>query len=166
MLPPDRVEELLTKLHEWSGETSLDIKATCAPMYYRISRQRGGGKPHARPKHADSAPAGHPHAAMGAHTKGCLAGTGVCFVSHKGEMMGCGYLPVTAGNVREQTFGEIWRSSELFGKLRDDHLLSGKCGVCEFRKVCGGCRARAFFEHGDYLAEEPYCQYQPRATNT
>ena len=94
-------------------------------------------------------------------TKGCLAGTGVCFISHKGEVYPCGYLPLSAGDVREQPFPEIWKDSELFRTLRDENLLEGKCGACEFKLVCGGCRARAYAETGNCLSEEPYCVYEP-----
>ena len=99
---------------------------------------------------------------MAAMTKGCLAGTGVCFISHKGEVFPCGYLPVTSGNVRTKSFAEIWRTSEVFAKLRNPDLLGGKCGACEYKKVCEGCRARAFYQTGDYMAEEPYCIYVPK----
>jgi len=94
-------------------------------------------------------------------TRGCLAGTAVCFVSHKGEVYPCGYLPVLAGDVTRERFADIWARSEVFGRLRDGSLLGGRCGVCEFQRVCGGCRARAFYRYGDYLAEEPYCSYVP-----
>ena len=94
-------------------------------------------------------------------TKGCLAGQGVCFVSHKGEIFGCGYLPIAAGELRKNDFKSIWFETELFNILRDDSRLQGKCGICEFKKICGGCRARAYEATGDYLEEEPECVYQP-----
>ncbi len=99
---------------------------------------------------------------MSAMTKGCLAGTGVCFVSHRGEAFPCGYLPVEAGNIRQQPFRQIWEHSPLFTELRDPDLLEGKCGLCEFKKVCGGCRARAYGMTAEYLGEEPFCTYEPR----
>ena len=99
---------------------------------------------------------------MNAATKGCLAGTGVCFVSHRGEIFPCGYLPVEAGNIRQTNFQQIWSDSPLFAELRDPDTLGGKCGLCEFKKVCGGCRARAYGMTLDYLAEEPFCTYEPR----
>jgi radical SAM protein with 4Fe4S-binding SPASM domain len=98
---------------------------------------------------------------MHAATKGCLAGTGVCFVSHRGEVFPCGYLPVEAGNIRVQAFSDIWQDSPLFAEMRDPDLLEGKCGYCQFKKVCSGCRARSFGVTGNYLAEEPFCAYQP-----
>ncbi|MCL5039347.1 MAG: radical SAM protein [Firmicutes bacterium] len=103
--------------------------------------------------------AGHP----GGHTsRGCMAGNGFVFVSYKGEVFPCGYFPVMAGDVRREHFREIYQASPLFVQLRDLNQLQGKCGRCEYRAVCGGCRARALGKTGDYLAEEPYCVYQPR----
>jgi radical SAM protein with 4Fe4S-binding SPASM domain len=96
-------------------------------------------------------------------TRGCLAGDGYCFVSYRGDLMPCGYFPVVAGNVREQSLEDIYYQSPLFRTLRDLDRLEGKCGVCEFRGVCGGCRARSYSLTGNYMAEEPYCIYQPRA---
>ncbi|HJT01469.1 MAG TPA: SPASM domain-containing protein, partial [Terriglobales bacterium] len=104
---------------------------------------------------------GHP-GDMNAMTKGCLAGTGVCFISHEGEIYPCGYLPVLAGDLRRQSFAEIWEKSQVFEQLRDTGNLKGKCGCCEFRNICMGCRARAFAASGDFLDEEPFCIYQPR----
>lgn len=110
--------------------------------------------------------AGHPGAAstVSLHqvTRGCLAGVGVCFVSHRGEVFPCGYLPIKAGDVRAQSFPDVWRSSPAFAKLRQPDLLEGKCGACHFKVVCGGCRARAFAESRNWMAEEPFCTYQPR----
>jgi radical SAM protein with 4Fe4S-binding SPASM domain len=100
---------------------------------------------------------------MNAMTRGCLAGTGFCFISHTGRVQGCGYLDIEAGNIRQQGFAEIWNGSALFNELRDLSLLKGKCGACEFVAVCGGCRARAYESTGDYLAAEPYCAYTPEA---
>jgi radical SAM protein with 4Fe4S-binding SPASM domain len=94
-------------------------------------------------------------------TKGCLAGGAVCFVSHSGEVFPCGYLPVSCGNIKQTPLPRIWRESAVFGSLRDDSQLGGKCGVCEFKKVCMGCRARAYATTGDYLAEEPNCGFTP-----
>ena len=98
---------------------------------------------------------------MTAMTKGCLAGQAICFVSHTGEVFPCGYLPVSSGNVKTIGFPKIWRESAVFANLRDDTKLEGKCGLCEYKKVCMGCRARAFAETGDYMAEEPNCEFVP-----
>lgn len=98
---------------------------------------------------------------MSAMTKGCLAGQAVCFVSHEGEVFPCGYLPVTSGNVKTTPLPTIWRDSKVFTEIRDDSKLEGKCGLCEYKRVCMGCRARAFAETQSYLAEEPNCEYVP-----
>jgi heme b synthase len=159
MLPADVYEEVLELVYRLSQEGKLHIKATCAPHYHRIMRQLGA-KEGARPI-STVHEAGHQHG-MAATTKGCLAGSAVCFVSHTGDVFPCGYLPVTAGNVRRQSLREIWETSALFMKLRDPDALEGKCGVCEFKRICMGCRARAYYEHHDFMAEEPYCVYKPK----
>lgn len=152
MITPLQYEEMLNWFYDKSREVSINLKATCAPHYFRIMRQR------AALEGIKITPETHGYETM---TKGCLAGTGVCFVSQKGEVYPCGYLPVKAGSIRETSFPEIWKNSPLFKELRDDSLLEGKCGPCEFKKVCGGCRARAYAETGNYLTEEPYCAYTP-----
>lgn len=193
-ISPAEYEEVLNWMYDAEMEGGIELKATCAPHYFRIVRQRqaeerrygiirqrpqsmhrqqqaGSGRP------TNGDPAGHPggsgHAgghpgpgdrhAMNAMTKGCLAGTGVAFVSHRGEVFPCGYLPVEAGNIRHQPFREIWEKSPLFADLRDPELLGGKCGLCEFKRVCSGCRARAYGMTLDYLGEEPFCTYEPRS---
>lgn len=192
MLSAEKYEESLHLFYELAREAKIQTKATCAPHYFRIVREKAaelgmpndpsmtmprGGHPHSArggmpPHGAGGHPGGghpgggHPGGApeaMAAMTRGCLAGTGVCFVSHKGEVFPCGYLPVTSGNVRTQSLAEIWSDSKVFKKLRNVDLLGGKCGVCEYKKICEGCRARAFYETGDYMAEEPYCIYTPKA---
>jgi heme b synthase len=152
MLPAEQYEEVLHWFYDISKEKKIETKATCAPHYFRIIRQR------AKAEGIRVTPETHGMAAM---TKGCLAGTAVCFVSHKGEVFPCGYLPVTCGNIKTQSFRQIWEESRVFADLRDPEKLEGKCGLCEFKKVCEGCRARAYFEAGSYLAEEPYCIYEP-----
>ncbi len=89
------------------------------------------------------------------------SGDGFVFVSHLGDVFPSGFLPIRAGNVKEQSLPEIYRHSPLFGQLRDSDQLKGRCGVCEFREVCGGSRSRAFATTGDPLAEDPSCSYQP-----
>ena len=100
---------------------------------------------------------------MSAVTKGCLAGTGVCFISHQGEVYPCGYLPTLAGDLRKERFADVWNNAEVFQTLRDDDGLKGKCGCCEFRHVCMGCRARAYAATGDFMASEPFCVYEPKS---
>lgn len=151
-ISPEEYEEAFHRLYDLQARFPMRVKATCAPHYYRVLRQRGA-KEEEKPALA--------HGGFGAVTKGCLAGQGVCFISHKGEVFGCGYLPFSAGDVRKEDFRKIWAESDLFRILRDDSKLRGRCGICEFKKVCGGCRARAYAASGNMLDEEPDCIYQP-----
>ncbi len=153
MISKERYEEVLHWFYDVSKRVDMELKATCAPHYYRIIRQRAKEEGRRITFETDG---------MSAVTRGCLAGSGVCFISHRGDVQPCGYLPLVAGNVTETPFKEIWDGSELFSSLRDLSLLKGKCGRCEFRGFCAGCRARAFYQTGDPLAEEPYCVYEPK----
>ena len=184
MLPADEYERVLHWFDEQSKECPIDLKATCAPHYYRIRAQRiadersrgdmtstfiaPGTKAKAAPSFTTHTGGSHaPHGAHGhgqalsAMTRGCLAGTSVCFISNEGSVYPCGYLPVSAGDTRVQTFADIWNESPVFRELRDPDALDGKCGVCRYQSLCGGCRARAYAATGSFLAEEPFCSYQP-----
>jgi radical SAM protein with 4Fe4S-binding SPASM domain len=126
------------------------------------------GDPSKRPGHDGRSPegshSGHPHGNgqhLSAMTRGCLAGTSVCFVSNEGEVFPCGYLPVSAGNTRVERFADIWNGSRVFAQLRDPGAYDGKCGDCRYEAICGGCRARAYAATGSFLAEEPFCTYRP-----
>ena len=149
-----QMEDVLRWLFDRSLEMQgrLHIKATCAPQYYRIMRQV------ARERKIELPSGGHGLQAM---TRGCLAGSSVCFISRTGDVQPCGYLPLRVGNVRERKFKDIWEHAEEFLALRDTDRLKGKCGACGYRKICAGCRARAFAENADYLAEDPDCSYVP-----
>jgi radical SAM protein with 4Fe4S-binding SPASM domain len=176
MLPAEEYERVLNWMYDKSKERALHLKATCAPHYFRVMRQRATAEhipinathSHGKPERGQARGNGHGHPEgggpnMAAMTKGCLAGSAICFMSHTGEVFPCGYLPVSAGNVKRQPMREIWEHSEVFERLRDVEQLEGKCGLCEFKKVCLGCRARAFYAtHGNYMAEEPHCIYEPR----
>jgi radical SAM protein with 4Fe4S-binding SPASM domain len=118
-------------------------------------------QPHMPPGAAPAA--GMPAVASPASAKGCLGGKTFAFISHVGKVQICGFLDLTCGDLREEDFNfrHIWESSPLFLKLRQPSSLSGKCGICEYRRICGGCRARAFAFSDDALAEEPFCIYQP-----
>jgi radical SAM protein with 4Fe4S-binding SPASM domain len=213
MVAPEEYEAMLNWFYDRSLEGGIELKATCAPHYFRVARQRRAAERRAAPGESQSPAIGpadmmmpgsagvviHPHgshpptvanpgsperagvarfgveknaehAGMGGHpdgmhamTKGCLAGTGVCFISHEGEVFPCGYLPAIAGDLRKQSLADIWENSVVFNELRDPDNLKGKCGCCEFRNICMGCRARAYAATGDYLDEEPFCVYQPRS---
>lgn len=160
-ITPREYENAFNRLYDFKSNFSIHVKPTCAPHYYRVARQRDANKPKLSNNSCASVPLNPRPSAFHEMTKGCLAGQGVCFVSYKGEVFGCGYLPVKAGDLRKQDFKTIWFESELFKTLRNDGTLLDRCGVCEFKKVCGGCRARAFAAYGDYLKEEPYCVYEP-----
>lgn len=138
-LTAERYEQTLNWICDRQAAGPLELRATCAPHYYRVAVQRG--------MRVD-------------RSRGCLAGISVAFVSHSGEVFPCGYLPVSCGSVKNKSFADIWNSSEVFADLRDYDKLMGKCGICGFRQICGGCRARAFATTGDYLAEEPFCTQQ------
>ncbi|MBN1497048.1 MAG: heme b synthase [Spirochaetes bacterium] len=153
MISKEKYESILNWFYDRSKETRLELKATCAPHYYRIIRQRARAEGRTISVERDG---------MAAMTRGCLAGSGVCFISHRGDVQPCGYLPLVAGNVLRQPFHEIWSDSHLFRTLRDFDAMTGKCGYCEYRTVCGGCRARAYYETGDFLSDEPYCAYLPQ----
>lgn len=202
MVPPEEYERMLNWFYDRSLEGGIEMKATCAPHYFRVVRQRRvaehrseaaatkAAQPAAQRQaspsigptemlmpgstgmelkpHGHGQPVGHPGnhpSEMNAMTKGCLAGTAVCFISHEGEVYPCGYLPALAGDLRKQPFAEIWANSVVFNELRDTSNLQGKCGCCEFRNICMGCRARAYAATGNYLDEEPFCVYQPQAKN-
>jgi len=146
-------EETLNWFYDQRDKVKLQLKATCAPHYYRILRQRSKeeGKKVTFETHG-----------LDAVTRGCLAGTGFCFISHVGRVQTCGFLDVDCGDIRKQTFKEVWEKSPVFNRLRDFSNLENKCGICEYKNVCGGCRARAYEATGNYLAEEPLCSYKPR----
>ncbi|MDX2496689.1 MAG: heme b synthase [Desulfobacterales bacterium] len=145
-------ERTLNWFYDQREKSPLQLKATCAPHYYRILRQRAKqeGKTVTFKTHG-----------MDAFTRGCLGGTGFCFISHRGIVQPCGFLDVNCGDITKTSFADIWNGSDTFLSLRNFDHLKGKCGKCEFRKVCGGCRARAYEATGDFLAEEPLCSYQP-----
>jgi len=120
-------EELLKLIKEEGSKRRMEIRVTCAPQYARMG---GGG--------------------------GCLAGRSFAFISRRGEVFPCGYMPVLAGNIREKSFAEIWKTSHVFTALRD-RKLNGSCGSCRYKMACGGCRARAYAESGDFLGQDPLC---------
>jgi heme b synthase len=157
MISPEEYEETLEWLYDQTKQTRLELRATCAPHYYRIIRQKAKAEGRKLDMKTDG---------MAAMTKGCLAGSGVFFVSHRGDVQPCGYLPLSAGNIRDTNIRTILEESPLLRDLRDPDLLEGKCGYCEFRNVCAGCRARAYGVTGDYLAEEPMCVYEPKGNPT
>ena len=124
----------------------LLIRAKCAPHFRRILWQLNPGSPLLK---------NYAHGS-------CPAGKYYCRITPEGDVTPCPYMPVAVGNVRTAAFDELWRTAPAFADLRDPKL-GGRCGACEFSRVCGGCRCRAYATHGDYLAEDPACGYQPGA---
>ena len=152
-IEPAEYERVLTWIWHESRNCPIQIKPTCAPHYHRIIRQDEAAGAAARPA-----------GALDAMTRGCLGGQSFAFVSHTGKVQICGFLELEAGDLRREGYDlrRIWEGSELFAAVRDPARYQGKCGACEYLRVCGGCRARAYAASGDYLAEEPYCVYEPR----
>ena len=159
MLSPQQYERVLRDICELDSKGQIQIKVTCGPHYERVKRQQGL---HAARRHSGGPkPPGHSE-----HSRGCLAGLGVLFVNHRGDVYPCGYLPVHCGNIRETRLVRIWEENEDLARMRDAGLLEGKCGRCGYAQVCGGCRGRAFAATGNYMAEEPFCAYVPRGAAT
>ena len=133
-------------------EAKMLMRPTCAPHYYRLIAQKAkaGDKDFKRRSLTFST----------GGAKGCVCGQSIAFIDHLGNVQPCSYFPAKAGNVNEKSFKEIWLGSELFKSLRDFEKYKGRCGACEYIKVCGGCRARAEILSGDFLAEEPLCGYR------
>ncbi len=145
-------ESLLHWFYEMRGKVSIHLKATCAPHYYRVLRQEA----RARGEKVTFETYG-----LDAVTRGCLGGTSFCFISYDGIVQPCGYLELNCGDLKVSSFREVWENSDIFKQLRDFSSYKGKCGRCEYIRVCGGCRARAYEATGDFLAEEPLCAYEP-----
>ncbi|MEJ5228143.1 radical SAM protein [Thermodesulfovibrio sp.] len=168
IVPTGRAEELLNELIDkedyenilnWhydmeKKEKDILVRPTCAPQYYRIVLERSkkdGEKFERRSLKFSTGGA-----------KGCVAGQLICLINVDGDVMPCSYFPLPAGNIKKQSFKEIWENSEIFKDLREFSRYKGRCNNCEYINVCGGCRARAYCLKGDYLQEDPYCQYTPR----
>ena len=148
-LSPAEYEKTLRRLAEQSDRKDIGIRVTCAPHYTRILKEHRKMSGYG----ADAA----------AGAKGCLGGKAFAFISHVGKVQICGFLETVCGDLKEVHFDfrRIWETSEVFRQVRNVNGYRGRCGVCEYRRLCGGCRARAFAMTGDYLGEEPFCIYQP-----
>jgi heme b synthase len=167
IVPMGRGEELMNelvsmedyeKILKWHfdmelAEKEMLVRPTCAPHYYRIVQQE------ARARGIDFARRNLSFGTGG--SKGCIAAQSIAFIGSRGDVQPCSYFPRSAGNVRKQTFREIWETSPLFLSLRDFGSYKGKCGRCQYLGVCGGCRARAYAVSGDYLEAEPFCSFIP-----
>ena len=157
-----KYEEMIRKTFAKIAQRKLNVRPSCAPQFMRIAKEMGLN--------------------MSRWIRGCIAGLYYCRIYPNGEITPCPYLPIKLGNIREKTFKEIWFNSEMLQTLRNFNALKGKCGICEYRSLCGGCRARAyglssdFIDYcgdlhepgelrGDYLVEDPWCVYQPKNPN-
>ncbi|MPW25097.1 radical SAM protein [Alkalibaculum sp. M08DMB] len=127
---------MIRRILDLQSKTSMELKPTCAPQFMPISKEMGLEQ---------------------RFTRGCLAGTGYCCILPDGKVHICPYLPVEVGDTRETLFSEIWSKSKIFNQLRNYKNYEGDCGKCEHISICGGCRARAYYYNGNYLAQEPWC---------
>ncbi|HET8654602.1 MAG TPA: TIGR04053 family radical SAM/SPASM domain-containing protein [Longimicrobiaceae bacterium] len=162
---PEDFEHVFERMYQLSRTAPFDIKSTAAPQYRRVIlqqqvRERRAGEREGAPD-ALTAGVGFSLADGVGRAKGVNDGNGFLFVSHLGEIYPSGFLPLSAGNVRRDDMVRVYREHPLFRSLRDPAQLKGKCGVCEYREVCGGSRARAYALTGDPLEAEPFCTHVP-----
>ncbi len=143
-LSPVDYEAVLTDLARWEHayRGRMLVRAKCAPHFMRLVHQTDPDSP-----------------VLNYETR-CPCGTQYCRITPDGKVTPCPYLPEVAGDLKSQRFADVWRSSPLFRRLREG-TLQGKCGACEYRALCGGCRARGFALEGDVLAADPSCSYEP-----
>lgn len=169
MISPVEHEKVLRWLYELSKRVPFDIKTTEAMHYRRVVIQQKMREAKAKTDEINYLSALTEKGltgsidGLGRAPKGVNDGNGFVFISHIGDVYPSGLLPVKAGNVRETPLAEIYRESPIFKSLRNPDGFKGKCGVCEFRNVCGGSRSRAYAMTGDYLESEPFCVYIPQA---
>ncbi len=166
VLHPEKFEEIFEKIYAFSRKVEFFIKITEAPHYRRFcSEQQKVEKKltsmHCSEKLPDDLTGPRVRPSIGRAPAGVNSGKGFLFVSHQGDIMPSGFLPISAGNVRRHALAEIYQNAPIFRNLRDASLLKGRCGVCPYKEMCGGSRARAYAMSGDYLAEDPCCAYQP-----
>jgi len=158
-------EQVFHRMYDLSKTAPFDIKSTAAPQYRRVVLQRQVAERRAGDRSEAPTPltagVGFSLADGVGRSKGVNDGDGFLFVSHTGAIYPSGFLPIAAGNVRTHDIVETYRTAPLFAALRDRSQLKGKCGVCEYRDVCGGSRARAYAVTGDILESEPYCSHVP-----
>jgi len=155
LISAEHYEEILDWHYQMEKqEEELLVRPTCAPHYYRIILQKSKEEGEKFKRRSLKFSTGG--------SKGCLAGQLICLIDVDGEVLPCSYFPKSAGNIRKKPFKDIWENSELFKELRNFKIYKGSCGHCEYLNVCGGCRARSYSMTGDYLAEEPFCNYSPR----
>ena len=170
MISPAEHEQVFRWLYQLSKRVPFDIKTTAGQHYRRVviqekMRERTGVSDTEHIFYEDVINKGKTGqvSGLGRAPKGVNDGNGFVFISHIGDVFPSGLLPLKAGNVRETPLPTIYRESEIFKNLRSPDQYKGKCGVCEFNKVCGGSRSRTYNVTGDYMQSEPYCVYIPKA---
>ena len=147
-ITPAQYEEVLGYLVKCQDDyQGMLIRARCAPHFKRLAYEKDPNSPITK--------------ATGYMGGGCLAGTNYARVTPNGELTPCPYMPLSAGNVRENSFADLWEKSDIFNSFRYPQL-KGKCGDCEYSEICGGCRARPYVDHGDWLDEDQWCLYTPK----
>jgi radical SAM protein with 4Fe4S-binding SPASM domain len=165
MITPEEHEQVFNWLYELSEQAPFDIKATAAPMYRRVAIQRKKAVSTGEDPITFQG-AGFQYAdGLNRPTKGVNDGNGFLFISHLGQIMPSGFLPVDCGNVRDEDVVNIYRNHPVFKDLRNYEMLKGKCGICDYRDVCGGQRGRAYGVTGDYMETDPACAYEPAGEN-
>lgn len=162
MISPEEHERVFNWLYDLSKNAPFDIKSTAAPMYRRVAIERKRAE-QGTDKPVTFQGAGFQYAdGLNRPTRGVNDGNGFLFISHVGDIQPSGFLPVTAGNVRMDDVVDVYRHSRIFTDLRTPDKIKGRCGICEYRDVCGGQRGRAFGVTGDYLESDPACVYIPQ----
>lgn len=168
LVDADEFERVYHRMYDLSAKVGFDIKSTAAPQYRRVILQRQVAERRAHQRASAPTPltagVGFSLADGVGRAKGVNDADGFVFVSHVGDIYPSGFLPISAGNIRRDSLVDVYRNSPLFTTLRNRDLLKGKCGVCEYRTICGGSRARAFAVTGDYMESDPYCSYIPVRT--
>ncbi|MBT2756417.1 TIGR04053 family radical SAM/SPASM domain-containing protein [Mesobacillus foraminis] len=169
MISPAEHEKVFIWLYQLSQRVKFDIKTTAGQHYRRVvihQKMREARDQNGEIDYLDAITRQGLTGSidgLGRAPKGVNDGNGFVFISHRGDVFPSGLLPVKAGNIREQPLADIYRYSPIFTSLRNPDQYKGKCGVCEFRHVCGGSRSRAYAMTGDYLESESFCVYIPKA---
>lgn len=153
---PEECERVLAYLYDLSLTAPFGIKTTEAPHYQRVVWQRDRDR--AQRELPSAAPARRRQLRA---PRSVGDGNGFVFIDHLGNICPSGFLPAPRGNVRATQLGDVYRSDEMFVRLRNADALLGKCGRCEFREICGGSRSRAFAATGAVMASDPLCAYEP-----
>jgi radical SAM protein with 4Fe4S-binding SPASM domain len=145
LLTGHEYDSVLRRLVELKLKGGIDVRVTCGPQFARLARQERLADAHS--------------------VKGCLGGRQFGFISYKGDVQMCGFMPVSAGNLDGNgfDFAAIWNDSTFLNEIRQTDRYKGACGECEFVGICGGCRARSYSVLSDYMAGDPVCDYAPRS---